>query len=74
LFRIPAIKTFLNKRPLWLFSPGVDLSAARVVMHESYPFYSDWASLVDALQRRLRAGAQIGVVPCGPLQIVNGLA
>jgi lactate racemase len=72
LFRAPAIKSFLGQRPLWLFSPGVDLSAARVLAHESYPFYSAWSELVDDLRCRLRPDARVGIVPCGPLQIVNG--
>jgi hypothetical protein len=70
LFRTPAIKSFLDARPLWLFSPGVDVAAARVVMHESYPFYSEWTELVSALRRQLHAKARVGVVPCGPLQLV----
>jgi lactate racemase len=71
LFRAPSVKTFLGRRPLWLFSPGIDLQAARVVMHESYPFFSDWSALVDTLRHRLRPGARVGIVPCGPLQIAD---
>jgi nickel-dependent lactate racemase len=69
LFRRPAVKSFLNGRSLWFYSPGVDAAAARVVAHESYPFYSEWDRLVNALKRQLRPDARIGVVPCGPLQI-----
>lgn len=74
LFRAPSIKNFLGGRPLWLFSPGVDVSTARVVMHESYPFYSEWSGLVEALQCQLRTDARVGVVPCGSLQIADGQA
>jgi lactate racemase len=71
LFRVPSIKTFLNKRPLWLFSPGIDVSVARFVAHESYPFFSEWSGLVHALKPQLRPDARVGVVPCAPLQIAS---
>jgi nickel-dependent lactate racemase len=74
LFRAPAIKTFLGKRPLWFYSPGADVSAARVVAHDTYPFFSAWSALVENLQHHLRPDARIGIVPCGPLQIATGTA
>jgi nickel-dependent lactate racemase len=73
LFRTPAIKTFLGKRPLWFYSPGADVSAARVVAHETYPFFSTWSALVENLQHHLRPDARVGIVPCGPLQIADGI-
>ena len=72
LFRPPVVKSFLGGRPLWFFSPGVDAATARIVAHESYPFFSAWPDLVNALRRQLRTDARIGIMPCGPLQIVNG--
>jgi lactate racemase len=74
LFRTPSVKTFLEMRPLWLFSPGVDLLGARVVTHETYPFYSEWSALMSGLSGHLRKDARVGIVPCGPLQIADGVA
>lgn len=71
LFRKPTQKTFLGNRPLWLFAPGIDAATARLVMHESYPVYSEWSALVSDLRRRLPHDARVGVVPCGPLQLAG---
>ncbi len=74
LFRKASVKSFLEMRPLWLFSPGVDVQRARVVTHESYPFYSQWPEVVHALSNHLPHNARVGIVPCGPLQIADGTA
>lgn len=71
LFRNPTTKTFLGRRPLWLFAPGIAAPTARVVMHDSYPVYSEWPALVSDLSRRLPPDARVGVVPCGPLQLAR---
>jgi nickel-dependent lactate racemase len=72
LFRVPSKKTFLGEHPLIVFCPTVEEEQARTVFWPGYPFHRSWNAVVDDLRARLSAGARIGIVPCGPLQLAAG--
>jgi hypothetical protein len=69
LHRVPAPKTFLGGRDLYVLAPRVAEKDLRAIFPPQYRGYSSWEPLVTSLQPRLPATPTIGVVPCGPLQV-----
>jgi nickel-dependent lactate racemase len=72
LFRVPSKKTFLGDHPLIVYCPTVEDEDARTQFWSGYPYYQSWNAAMDDLRTRLAAGARVGVIPCGPLQLAAG--
>lgn len=71
LFRVPSARSFFGGRQLIAFSPGVEEAEVRQVFWGGYPFYREWAALIEALGTLLPPSPKVGVVPCGPLQLAG---
>jgi nickel-dependent lactate racemase len=70
LYRTPSRRTFLGERRLWTFAPTVDAAMASSVFWNEYPHYSDWEALTSDLDRVLPPSPRVGILPCGPLQVL----
>jgi nickel-dependent lactate racemase len=71
LFRPAAARRSLGDHPLVIFAESIPPEAVRTVFWKGYSTASTWGE-VAALLNRSTPFPRVGVVPCGPLQLITG--
>ena len=70
LFRPPVRRRSLGEHPLVIFGEGLPQEVVRTVFWEGYPSASAWED-VPGLMNMTAQHPRVGVVPCGPLQVID---
>lgn len=71
LFRPPMPRRSLGDHPLVVFAEGASQDDGRDVFWEGYRFTSRWEEVVEVIEATDRT-PRIGILPCGPLQALEG--
>ena len=71
LFRSPMPRRSLGDHPLVIFAEGASQSDSRQVFWEGYRFTSRWDEVAEAIGG---APARVGILACGPLQVLEPAA
>ena len=71
LFRPPMPRRSLGEHPLVIFAEGVSAQDARQVFWEGYRFTNNWEDVVEIVGSTT-AAPHVGILPCGPLQVLEG--
>ena len=62
-------KNYLRDVPAFVYAPGISETDCRVTHWKGYPFFSEWAPLVEALVARHGEAARVGIFPAAAIQL-----
>lgn len=62
-------KSYLRDVPAFVYAPGISETDCRVTHWKGYPFFSEWAPLVEALVARHGEAARVGIFPAAAIQL-----
>jgi nickel-dependent lactate racemase len=72
LYRNPIERGWLGGRPVIFHSPSLNAREAAISFWEGYPFERTWKGVVRRLLATVGERASVTILPCAPLQILEG--